>query len=86
MECSEDAWEIITTLHPASRTVWNTALAVPGTPTIPVPSTLMRHTSSMVARPVMKLTSPDAVSNAGAHPSSVVTSQLSEMDVPAHPG
>ena len=56
IECSLEACEIITTLHPASLTVWNTALAVPGTPTIPVPSTLIKQTSSIVARPVMKLT------------------------------
>ena len=56
IECSLEACEINTTLHPASLTVWNTALAVPGTPTIPVPSTLIKQTSSIVARPVMKLT------------------------------
>ena len=31
MECSEEAWEIMTTLQPASFTAVNTALAVPGT-------------------------------------------------------
>ena len=36
----------------ASFTRLNTAFAVPGTPTIPVPSTLIKHTSSMVARPL----------------------------------
>jgi len=39
------------TLTPASRTVPKMADAMPGTPTIPVPSTLMRHTSSIVAKP-----------------------------------
>ena len=82
MECSEDAWLIITTLHPACFTVSNTALAVPGTPTIPVPSTLIKHTSSMVARPVMKFTSPLEVSTDGTQPSSSDTTQASLMDVP----
>ena len=33
MECSEEAWEIITTLQAASRTVVKMAEATPGTPT-----------------------------------------------------
>ena len=69
-------------MHPACLTVSNTALAVPGTPTIPVPSTLIKHTSSTVARPVMKLTAPLDVSTDGTQPSSSDTAQASLMDVP----
>ena len=82
MECSEDAWLIITTLHPACLTVSNTALAVPGTPANPVPSTLIKQTSSMVAMPVTKFTDPLAVSTDGTHPSSSLTTHASLMDVP----
>lgn len=35
--CSELAWEIMITFTPASRTVLKMVLAVPGTPTMPVP-------------------------------------------------
>jgi len=38
-ECSEDAWLIMMTLTPASRTVEKIVLAVPCTPTMPVPCT-----------------------------------------------
>ncbi len=36
-ECSEEAWEIMLTFTSASRMVEKMVLAVPGTPTIPVP-------------------------------------------------
>ena len=42
----------MTTLQVASRTVVKMAEAVPGTPTMPVPSTEMRQTLSMVAKPL----------------------------------
>ena len=51
MECSLLAWLIMITLTPASRTVPKMLLAVPGTPTMPVPSTLISVTFSMVAKP-----------------------------------
>ena len=50
-ECSEDAWLIMTTLQLASRMVPKMAAAVPCTPTIPVPSTLISATLSIVAKP-----------------------------------
>ena len=46
-ECSEDAWLIMMTLTPASRTVVKMALAVPCTPTMPVPCTAARKRSGM---------------------------------------
>ena len=51
MECSLLAWLIMITLTPASRTVPKMLLAVPGTPTMPVPSTLISVTFSIVANP-----------------------------------
>mmetsp|Transcript_23836 Transcript_23836/g.39968 ORF Transcript_23836/g.39968 Transcript_23836/m.39968 type:complete len:207 (-) Transcript_23836:1194-1814(-) len=51
IECSEDACEIITTFTCASFIAWKTLDAVPGTPTMPVPSTLIMETSSIVAKP-----------------------------------
>ena len=42
-ECSEDAWLIMMTFTPASRTVLKMVDAVPGTPTMPVPCTWRRR-------------------------------------------
>mmetsp|Transcript_23921 Transcript_23921/g.74814 ORF Transcript_23921/g.74814 Transcript_23921/m.74814 type:complete len:215 (+) Transcript_23921:1327-1971(+) len=54
IECSEEACEIMTTLTPASRTAEKMPLAVPGTPTMPVPSTEMSVMLSMVAKPLTR--------------------------------
>ena len=37
MDCSDEAWLIMMTLMLASRTVLKMLLAMPGTPTMPVP-------------------------------------------------
>src|SRR6185369_69990 len=52
IECSELAWEIITTETSTTRSAPNSLSATPGMPIIPVPSTLSRAISSIVAKPL----------------------------------
>lgn len=49
--CSEDAWEIMMVLTFASLMAPKMEAAVPGTPIIPAPSTLMSATFGIVANP-----------------------------------
>ena len=55
MECSELACEMSTTLTPTSRSAPKSRCATPGTPIIPVPSTLTRAMPSMVENPLTAL-------------------------------
>lgn len=49
MLCSEEDWEIMSTLIPCSATAENSLAAIPGTPSIPRPSTVRR------LRPLMEV-------------------------------
>jgi hypothetical protein len=52
IECSELACEMSTTEIPCSRSAPNRRCAVPGTPIIPAPSTLISASASMLVIPL----------------------------------
>ena len=82
MECSDDACEIMTTLTPASRTHEKMLDAVPGTPTMPVPSTLISVTFSMVANPFTSALEGERAPTAAAARCSARSGRYSAMRVP----